>query len=235
MKIITWNCNMAFRNKYESIISEKPDILIIPECESLEKLKIQSDKIFYNDFYWYGLNVNKGLGIFTFGNLKIKLIESFNPNFKFIIALSIYNKDEEFTVLAVWTQKPSNHDCYTEQIWNAVNYYEDLLNKEKLIIVGDFNSNTIWDKPKRVYNHSNLVKLLEEKNILSSYHIYHKEKQGEESNPTLFLHRKFEKPYHIDYCFTSKYFIERLYKVEVGNYENWTKLSDHKPLIITFN
>lgn len=38
MKIITWNCNMTFRKKAEYILSHKPDIIIVPECEQPEKI-----------------------------------------------------------------------------------------------------------------------------------------------------------------------------------------------------
>lgn len=34
MKVITWNCNMAFRKKDANILSYKPDLLIVPECET---------------------------------------------------------------------------------------------------------------------------------------------------------------------------------------------------------
>jgi exonuclease III len=33
MKIITWNCNGAFRKKFESLVSIDADILVIQECE----------------------------------------------------------------------------------------------------------------------------------------------------------------------------------------------------------
>jgi hypothetical protein len=40
MKIITWNCNMAFRKKADLILAHKPDILIVPECEHPDKLNL---------------------------------------------------------------------------------------------------------------------------------------------------------------------------------------------------
>ena len=64
MKIITWNCNMAFRKKADFILTYKPDILIVPECENLDKLKFDLNKPKPTDMLWFGTNENKGLGIF---------------------------------------------------------------------------------------------------------------------------------------------------------------------------
>ncbi len=101
-------------------------------------------------------------------------------------------------------------------------------------MAGDFNSSSIWDKPNRVYNHSNLVDLLRDKNIISTYHKFNNQEQGKETAATLYMHRKIERPYHIDFCFASNNLIDKIKKVEIGDYESWTKYSDHKPLIVTF-
>lgn len=52
MKVVTWNCNQAFRKKYENILSYKPDLLIVPECEHPDNFK----KAFYFDVVWIGNN-----------------------------------------------------------------------------------------------------------------------------------------------------------------------------------
>jgi exodeoxyribonuclease-3 len=39
MKIITWNCNMAFRKKADRVLALDPDIIVVPECECADKLK----------------------------------------------------------------------------------------------------------------------------------------------------------------------------------------------------
>lgn len=57
---------------------------------------------------------------------------------------------------------------------------------------------------------------------------------GEEIHPSFYLYRHKDKPYHIDYCFASKEFIDLIEEVEVGLYEDWNMFSDHKPLQITF-
>jgi len=46
------------------------------------------------------------------------------------------------------------------------------------------------------------------------------------------MHHKKNKPYHVDYCFASKDF--KLENVEIGEYEDRAKKSDHMPLMITF-
>jgi exodeoxyribonuclease-3 len=226
---------MAFRKKAEFILSEQPDILIVPECENQERLSFELQTNPPSDVFWYGNNPNKGIGVFSFGDFKIKLLDIHNPEFKYILPLSIYNDKIHLTIFAIWSQKPDKHDCYTEQVWNAVHFYSNLLECENVILAGDFNSNSIWDKPNRIYNHTDLVNYLKTKDIISTYHHFHNQTQGKEKDNTLFMHRKINRPYHIDYCFASLNLIEKLKNVQVGSYEMWTKHSDHKPLIVTFD
>ena len=101
--------------------------------------------------------------------------------------------------------------------------------------MGDFNSNTIWDKPRREGNHSTVVEKLKSKNIHSAYHEFFKQTQGKEAHPTLFLYRHQNKPYHLDYCFASAQLIANLTEVQVGNHEEWAQFSDHSPLIVDFD
>ena len=41
MRLITWNCNMAFRLKAEYILAKKYDILFVPPSEGSEKLNFE--------------------------------------------------------------------------------------------------------------------------------------------------------------------------------------------------
>jgi len=56
MRVITWNCNMAFRKKYKQILPYDPDLLIVSECEHPEKLNTK----FYNNVLWVGNNRTRG-------------------------------------------------------------------------------------------------------------------------------------------------------------------------------
>jgi hypothetical protein len=51
MKIITWNCQGAYRKKANLILDQNPDILIVPECEAIEKLQFELGTSMPNDSY----------------------------------------------------------------------------------------------------------------------------------------------------------------------------------------
>ena len=58
MKIISWNCNLKFKQKFELISSYDPDICFVQECENLN-----SDFFPGYKYFWTGRNENKGLGV----------------------------------------------------------------------------------------------------------------------------------------------------------------------------
>ena len=187
--------------------------------------------------FWYGSNKNKGIGVFSYSHYKFKLLDCHNPSFKNILPLSVSAPGcLDFTLFAVWANNPEDLDgSYITQVWKAIQYYDELLTNTRTILIGDFNSNTIWDKSRREGNHSAVVERLESKQIYSTYHRHFDVKQGAEEHPTLFMYRHENKPYHIDYCFASVDFIEKLSSVQVGTYNDWTRFSDHKPLIVEFD
>ena len=63
MRLITWNCNMAFRRKADLILSYHSDILVVPEFECPEKLLFPADTPKPTDALWFGKNNNKGLAV----------------------------------------------------------------------------------------------------------------------------------------------------------------------------
>ena len=82
---------------------------------------------------------------------------------------------------------------YIGQIWGAVNHYNKCLQTDS-ILIGDFNSNAIWDEIKRIGNHTDVVSFLAGKNIHSIYHKQFNCNHGEETDPTLFLQKNFVSP-----------------------------------------
>jgi len=227
---------MAFRRKANLLLVHKPDIVIIPECEHPDKLKFDDGVPTPNDIFWFGNNQNKGLGVLSYSNYKFQLDVTHNPDYRIVLPLTAKNKKLSFSLFAIWANNPQDKGFeYVGQIWKALNFYDGLLKNKRTMLIGDFNSNTIWDKPRREGNHSTVVDLLAKKGIHSTYHKFFDQKQGQEEHSTLFMYRHKDKSYHLDYCFASNDFIKKLSNVEVGVYNDWSKHSDHTPLIVTFN
>ncbi len=227
---------MAFRKKAEHILASKPDILIIPECEHPDKLKFREGIPVPDNCFWWGSNRNKGLGIFSYNGFRLKLLSGHNTKLKTIVPLSVTKGKLSFTLLAIWANNPGDPDgVYVTQVWKAIHYYSKILKRNKTILAGDFNSNTIWDKPRRVGNHSAVVKKLAAKNIHSIYHQFFTKAHGKEEHPTLYMYRHLDKPYHIDYCFASADLAAKVTGVQVGDHDSWSAYSDHTPLTVTFD
>lgn len=234
MKIVTWNCNGALRNKFKNLLDLGADICIIQECEDPNQTNHIDYKNWANNYLWKGDNKNKGLGIFAFGDIKIQIInwsDQYEERIvKHFLPCMINN---DFQLLGLWAcHNDSPNFRYIGQIWKYLQVNKS--NFKKIIIAGDFNSNSIWDECDRWWNHSDVVRELEELEIVSLYHKFYKEKQGEETKATFFLYRRSDRPYHIDYIFANKEISNKLLNFEIAPQEKWIVLSDHLPISCEF-
>ena len=219
---------MAFRKKRDILIPFQPDIHIISECEKPDEGFWDASK-----FVWIGDNDKKGLGVFVTGESSIESLSIYNKDLKYILPVKIVIDSTEIILLAVWANnKEDKEGRYIEQVFKAIKYYQNLLENENVIITGDFNSNKIWDNLHKNGNNSDVVLSLEKFGIKSAYHKFNNEEFGKETQPTLFMYRKKDKPYHIDYCFLSNNLIGGLQNIQVGSFDDWSEYSDHVPLIV---
>ncbi|MBU2514203.1 endonuclease/exonuclease/phosphatase family protein [bacterium] len=246
MKIISWNCNGALRKKTEFIDSYSADILVIQECEDPSQ-STKAYRSWAGDYLWHGDNKNKGIGIFARNGHKVEKldwsgeftltgIKSKSPaltwrseELKSFLPCKI---NDEYTLLGVWTKaNDSTSIGYMGQFWKYLQIHRDDLSGDKTIICGDFNSNAIWDEPGRWWNHSDVVNELEDIGLRSVYHHAKEEKQGEETQKTLFLQKNSDKAYHIDYFFASEDLLSNS-DVNIANPDQWIEYSDHAPIIL---
>lgn len=226
---------MAFRKKAGTILQYKPDILVVIECEHPDKL-VNTDTHRPKDQLWFGKNQHKGLAVFSYCNYRFRVHETYNDQFQMIVPLEVTGKSFRFNLFIVWAYNPDDADGrYVTQVWKAVNYYEKLLADQPAILIGDFNSNAIWDRKNAVHgSHSLVVSKLASHHIHSVYHHHYDQLPGTEHHPTFYLYRHKDKPYHLDYCFASDSLLRKLESVEIGDYDAWTKHSDHVPVMVAF-
>lgn len=232
MKIISWNCNGAFRKKFQSLLNFDADILIIQECENPEESKDKAYSNWASNYLWIGDSKNKGLGIFAKNNFKLQHLEWLNKykdhSVKYFLPFKV---NDNFEFIAIWAHHNNSPNFgYVGQIWKYLEINNHQINNQ--IIIGDFNSNSIWDQWDRWWNHSDIINTLKKRNIESIYHILNKENQGSESLSTFYLQRNLSKAYHIDYCFLPQTLVEKVVNFKIEPYNNWNELSDHCPLII---
>lgn len=137
MKIIAWNCNMAFRRKAEQILKLDPDILVVPECEHPDKLLFSDEIKKPTNTVWIGKNLHKGLGVFSFNKYRIRLLDCHNTNLQLIAPVEVTKGRLQFILFAVWANNPADPDGqYVEQVWKAIHHYDDLLANKKTILAG---------------------------------------------------------------------------------------------------
>jgi exonuclease III len=231
MKLVTWNCNGAFRRKFSQIDALDADILVIQECED----PAQSSHTYLEwagDYAWTGNSKNKGIGVFPRRGQNIERLDWTPGEGGLFLPVRVSNA---LNILAVWTlgKKSPLKYSYIEQFWHYLQ-----LNGHRFgphtIICGDFNSNQIWDKVRRVGNHSDCVRNLAEAGFQSLYHYTNDEAHGQERQPTFFLHRDQAKPYHIDYVFAHDQHLQGVeISTKVGVLSDWVGLSDHMPMMIS--
>ena len=231
MKIVTWNCNGAFRNKHHTLEYIGADILVIQECEDPSRSTIKYRE-WAGDYLWAGENKNKGIGIFSKNDHEL---EALNWNDHGLQSFLPCRVDDSVNLIGVWTKQANSPNFrYIGQLWKYLQLHREKIGSCSTIICGDLNSNVQWDEWDRWWNHSDVVRELEEVNIHSLYHQIMGEEQGKESKPTLFMHRKPERPYHIDYAFISKDLLcDNKNMIDVGSPEKWLECSDHMPIVFS--
>ncbi len=232
MRIITWNCQGAFRKKAKLISTLHPTLAIIQECEAPTKLRIRDAIPPADDFLWQGDNPDKGVGVFAYGALRLTLDPTYDPAFRHCIPVRVSGA-YEFNLLAIWAMgHKQKARSYIGQVYYAAQHYANFIRERPTILIGDFNSNAIWDHERKISNHSAVVKALVEANMTSAYHAHFGETPGRENQHTYFHVRSPHRGYHLDYCFVPTAWLPRLQAVTVSSFTPWCAYSDHTPLII---
>lgn len=224
MRLVTWNCCRGpYAKKVPLLEPLAPDIAVIQECA---KPAAES-----NQCLWFGDNPRQGVLVQSFGSYTVQPLPPLSDVPKYIVPVQVRGPTD-FVLFVVWS-KANVQYRYVEAVVRAVELYEDLFITSPAVLIGDLNSNAIWDHthPPEL-NHSALVKLLGRLGLTSSYHHFFGEAHGEETRHTYYFHWNEKKPFHIDYCFVPASWVSNIHNVEIGSYDEWKLHSDHRPLLV---
>lgn len=228
MKLATWNCSQAFRKKQHQLLKLEPDIAVVPECENPAE---KGDWSEFTEWRWAGDDPHKGLGVFTRDGLTITDTTEIAEVDHFL-----HVETDVVDVLAVWAMNDEENPRrrYIGQVHTAFENHPELVD-ENTVVAGDFNWNVMWDDSPNsplCGDFADTRELLSDAGLCSSYHAVRGEEFGEETEPTFYMHKKEERPYHIDYTFVSEQQIKWGVEVTVGGYGDWIDASDHVPLLV---
>lgn len=228
MKIITWNCNGKFSESFKEIKKENADIYVIPECEDPSQSESEEYVEFASNHFWIGDNKNRGLGIFARDGVKLDLVDLDDGGLRYFIPVRV---DDTFNLLGVWTNpdmKGNKVIQYPKEItqYCELNDSSDFFNGD-MIVCGDFNCDASL-KSTHARNVFEMIDMMSEIGLVDTYHYLTGEKQGEETQPTFYMYRHRDKPWHLDHVFASE---GRIGELEIGDEDRWLEESDHLPLI----
>jgi endonuclease/exonuclease/phosphatase family metal-dependent hydrolase len=213
---------MAFRRKQSLIDLLQPDVLILQEVSrrDLESL----DAPFC---HWVGANESKGLGVVVYRDDPCSITSPYQAELPWFIPFSV----GEVRILASWACSISYRRQYVRLMHEAVDHYRAYLTSPTSMVIGDFNSNQIFDRKYRADNHSGLVDKLGTMGMISLYHRSTGEAHGNETVPTYYQYRRLTMPYHFDFAFATEG-LATCSSLAIGTAGRWLPMSDHMPLII---
>jgi hypothetical protein len=227
MRLVTWNCCRGPYLKKASLLKTlAPDIAVIQECA---RPLAQNDQCL-----WFGDNPNQGIAVFANGPYRIRALPVVARVPRYAIPVEVVGPNN-FSLIAVWS-KGGQASPYVEGVVRAVKRYRHLFTGCRTVLIGDLNSNALWDSSHAAHlNHSALVKMLSDLGLVSSYHHFHREPHGGEKQATYYFQWKEHQRFHIDYCFIPQEWAQHLERVDVGSFEEWKHCSDHRPLVVEWD
>ncbi len=222
MRIVSWNCGGGFRKKAASILVLEPDLLIVQEITESDAGQVEARAA-----HWVGLPGRKGVAVFGFADQPCVVADVRPTDLRWFLPVH-WNG---LFILASWAHVVTPTRRYVRVMHEALDHYQSFLRAQPSIIIGDLNSNTVFDHKHRGKSHTDLVARLDVMGMSSAYHRASGEAHGQETTPTFFLYRHRDKPYHFDYVFGSNDLLDDA-RLWISAVDDWISLSDHLPLIL---
>jgi len=223
VRLVTWNCcRGGFDAKVRARDGLRYDIALVQEIARPDGKNLPTR-------LWIGDKPTHGVAAVAANGFTLRRHRSPLGPLDPVVPIQV-SGPRSFNLIAVWGRQESR---YIRGVHARLVALKGVVRRRPTVIAGDFNSNTIWYKPRAPLDHSRFVAWMrEELGLVSAYHAHFGEAHGMESTPTYFHTWQRPKPYHIDYVFIPEAWRNRLANVYVGGYEDWSKLSDHRPLSV---
>ena len=94
MRLVAWNCAMAFHRKLPALKTLRPDVAVIGECASPERFaeKAGADRgltRYFRQMEWAGTNEHKGLAVLARNGYSLRVDPSWDAELKYIVPVHV--------------------------------------------------------------------------------------------------------------------------------------------------
>jgi len=220
LRLATWNCHHGeLRTRAALLDGLRPDIVALQECSA----PVPAGR----DVAWEGFSPGKGVGVRVGAGSEVALVSDATAGGR---SARLFQLSGAVTLqlLVFWAHR---EPTYVRGVAAALDAYATAIRSAPTVLLGDFNSNKVWDGDEPDISHSTIVlRLRDEFGLVSAYHAFHGEAQGAESQPTIFWRWDPATTYHVDYCFVTQSWAEHIRAVTVGGCDGADGESDHMPV-----
>jgi exodeoxyribonuclease-3 len=234
LRIVTWNCNMALRQKFDRLRSLRPDVAVVQECADPDA----AGKGWHPDcasYDWIGFNPDKGLGIFTFGGLTLTRSASYAETYALYLPVTVSGWCH-FNLLGLWAADPRKvPDGATNDPFAALQHHHNFLAAGPSVVAGDFNRLPQQISARNGGPGSSVVDVLASAGLTNADFAMSDASGQPALRRTHFHQRKFSRGFVVDYVFIPTAEAARLAAFEVGDPHDWITWSDHVPLVAEFD
>ena len=203
MRIVTWNCRVGkFREKARYVEPLQPHILAVQEVEPLDNFPVLAGE--------------------SQPRFRERAVCPSYPR----RGIGMFSYNDAVTIKPVDLPDPLDLSSFAFRRYTVD--FNDL----------HFHMIAVWPYATKIrmnsyrQAHQGLVKLTNDLGLTSAYHEHFKQEFGEESSPTYFHLGDELNPFHLDYCFLPKQWVQYITSVEVKPYDQYKGISDHVPLIV---
>jgi exodeoxyribonuclease-3 len=224
---------MALRLKFDRLRALRPDVAVVQECADPDAPKgWRPDCTAYD---WIGFNPDKGLGIFTFGDLMLTRHASYAEELALYLPVMVSGWCR-FSLLGVWVADPRKTPAgATNDPLVALQHYRSFLAQGPAVVAGDFNRLPQQMSVRRGGPGSSVNDVLAAAGLTNADYVRSGASGQAALRRTHYHQRKFSRGFVVDYIYIPVAKASCLSAFEVGDPHDWITWSDHVPLGVEFD
>ncbi|KAA0098922.1 hypothetical protein CIW49_13680 [Mycolicibacterium sp. P1-18] len=190
IRLVEWNVAMSLHDKTHLLAKLNPTIAVLPESAHPDRTRPALEAIGASSMQWTGGNSNKGLLAVAFGGWDLRIDESYDPGYQWVMPLHLTGP-RHIRLLAVWDMNHRGKGHASARQLGAcrasIAHYEDFLlgDSDLVLLSGDFNNSVSWDKPSKRSKFGGFMDQLEARGFVNAYHHHMGCERGAEPDPTL--------------------------------------------------